>query len=98
MRQFSSTLAVYVLTRTRVWPFTSAVCEHGAPYSPYLNKFPDGAELGPTNRSWTPTNFSRYPYGPQDDKFSYHNGARDNAIEMFNSTQLPIKAAVAKFS
>ena len=96
VRQFSSTLAVYVLTRTRVWPLTSAVCEHGAPYSPYLNKFPDGAELGPTNRSWTPTNFSRYPYGPQDDKFSYHNGARDNAIEMFNSTQLPIKAAVAK--
>ena len=96
MRQFSSTLAVYVLTRTRLWPFASAVCEHGPPYSPYLNKFPDVAELGPTNRSWTPTNFSRYPYGPQDDKFSYHNGARDNAIEMFNSTQLPIKAAVAK--
>ena len=63
---------LHVLTRTRVyvWLFTFAVCEHGAPYSPYLNKFPDIAEIRPTtNRSWTPTNFSRYPYGPQDDKY-----------------------------
>lgn len=77
-----------------------AVCEHGAPYSPYLNKFPDLAEYQKnfprSNRSWTPQNFSNYPYGPQDDKFSYHNGARETAIQMFNSTQLPVKAAIAK--
>ena len=39
---------------------------------------------------------SFYPYGPQDDKYSYANGARDNAIMMFNSTQLPIKTTIAK--
>ena len=32
----------------------------------------------------------------QDDKYSYANGAKDNAIEMFDSKQLPIKKAVAE--
>ena len=73
------------------------MCEIGPPYSPYLNKFPDRTELGPNRTaSWTAQNFSQYPYGPQDDKYSYHNGAKGNAIMMFNSTQLPIKTAIAK--
>ena len=71
------------------------MCEHGPPYSPYLNKFPDLAEVGP-NKTWTPLNYSQYPYGPQDDKYSYNRGAQDNAIKMFNSTQLPIKTAIAR--
>lgn len=84
-----------VLCRRGRCCLTLAVCEHGAPYSPYLNKFPSLAQLGP-NKTWTPLNYSQYPYGPQDDKYSYNRGARDNAIQMFNSTQLPIKTAVAK--
>ena len=48
------------------------------------------------NATWTPLNYSQYPYGPQGDKYSYNRGARDNAIKMFNSTQLPIKTAIAK--
>jgi phospholipase C len=31
-----------------------------------------------------------------DDKFSYQNGGKENALMMFNSTMLPIKAAVAE--
>ena len=38
----------------------------------------------------------KYPYGPMSDDYSHENGASGNAIEMFSSAQLPVKAAVAK--
>ena len=78
---FSLLTRRYVCGRVVVDP---SVCKYGPPYSPYLLKFKANS------------NYSNYPYGPQDDKYSYHNGARLNAIKMFNSTQLPIKTAVAK--
>jgi phospholipase C len=60
------------------------VCEHGPPNNMWaLQANPDH-------------NISFYPYGEFDDKYSYGNGAKDNAIKMFNSSQLPIKTAVAK--
>lgn len=60
------------------------VCEHGPPNNMWaLQSNPDD-------------NISFYPYGEFDDKYSYQNGAHDNAIKMFNSTQLPIKKAVAQ--
>ena len=43
-----------------------------------------------------------YADGPQDDKYSYANMDLantypiDNAIMMFNSSQLPVKTAIAK--
>jgi phospholipase C len=83
------------LPRSACVALTFAVCDKGPPYSPYLNKFADRAELG-GDPTYTPKNYSQYPYGPQDDKYSYNRGARLNAIQMFNSTQLPIKTAIAK--
>ena len=60
------------------------VCEHGPPMDMW------SLQLDPKS------NHSFYPYGTMDDKFSYANGGKDNAIMMFNSTQLPIKTAVAE--
>ena len=60
------------------------VCKHGPPYSMWDLKVKKGS------------NDHTYPYGPQDDKYSYENGADENAIMMFSSEQLPIKTAVAK--
>lgn len=60
------------------------VCKHGPPYSTFQLKVKQG------------TNASFYPYGPQDDKYSYSNGAHDNALMMFNSSMLPIKTSIAK--
>ena len=58
-------------------------------------------ENGPGNDMWAlqsepGANISYYPYGKFDDRYSTAHGAKGNAIQMFSSEQLPIKAAVAK--
>ena len=61
------------------------VCEHGPPMDMW------SLQMDPAG------NHSIYPYGEMDDdKFSYANGGKDNALMMFNSTMLPIKKAVAE--
>ena len=61
------------------------VCEHGPPMDMW------SLQLDPKS------NHSFYPYGAMDDdKYSHANGGHQNAIMMFNSTQLPIKTAVAE--
>lgn len=56
---------------------------------------------GPPNNMWAlqadpKANISYFPYHGFNNgsDHSHQNGARDNALEMFNSTQLPIKTAI----
>lgn len=41
-------------------------------------------------------NISFYPYGNFSDRYSHSHGARDNAIQMFSSKQLPVKTAISE--
>ena len=62
------------------------VCTNGPGYNLWAGKFKPG------------TNASYYPYPPQDDRYSYNNGASrgENCIEMFAPEQLPIKSTLAR--
>jgi hypothetical protein len=60
------------------------VC-HGTSYAPWAPKFKNASQG------------HRYPYGEQDDKYSYVNGAKGgDPIQMFAGVQLPIKRAIAR--
>ena len=66
------------------------VCTTPPGFSPWdlkIRRAPNGTDASA---------FSFYPYGEQDDRNSYENGARENAIKMFSGDQLPIKRAVAQ--
>jgi hypothetical protein len=40
-------------------------------------------------------NVSAFPYAAQSDAYSYQHGAHGDAIQMFGSSQIPVKAAIA---
>ncbi len=60
------------------------VCPHGPGYDLFAGKFAKG------------NNAATYPYAPQSNDHAYANGARDQAIMMFNGSQLPIKRALSE--
>ena len=63
------------------------VCESSGGYLPWTPKFAD------------PDQGSRYPYGPQDDAWSYKRGLHDgDAVHMFSGAQLPVKRQIARES
>lgn len=59
------------------------VCSGGTAYSLWASKFAPGADV------------SKFPYSPQNDSYSYRNGAKGAAIQMFAPEQLPVKTAIA---
>ena len=60
------------------------VCPGGNDYSLFASKFAPGADE------------SKFPYGPQNDSYSYRNGAKGSSIQMFSPEQLPVKTALVK--
>jgi phospholipase C len=62
----------------------SYVCTGGPGFDTFGHHFAPGAEQ------------HTYPYGEQDDKYSYAHGAKGASLHLFNQSQMPIKHAISE--
>ena len=60
------------------------VCPKGPGFDMWGLHFKPGADEG------------KYPYGEQDDKYSYAHGAHDVAVTLFGKGTVPVKSAIAR--